>query len=552
MRLAAATDVALPAPAAVAHNQRIQTRGGLLAHVSREARWVWVAVLGFVATSAWWLTQDDRVPDWDSGIHEYYATLVHDQIAHGQLTQPFTNYNSYPPLVHLVGGLSAFLVGSHPTALILSSNIVFVPLLAFGCFGVGKLAYGPRAGLLAAVLALGSPIVVSTMHEYYLDVPQAAMVSVSAWALLASRHLERVGVAALAGGLAGLALLTKETSVVFLAGIVLVSFLRAGRHRLRGQLAFALGACLVAGPWYVYHAAQVSSSLRIIGGLAPPGRSPPLFSSASLTWYGWNLVNQQVLAPFAIALLIGGALAVKRLLRGRLAATNLEPDLLGGLVVSYVGMTLLLHKDPRYTLPMLVYLAVLATGWISTIGLRWWRRGLSAGVVVLAAIYLIGLSAGIGGAVRIPLPAAKRTLVDPNQLTLYETTGWLRGGPVHDGDIQGLLSGLHAAGVQDLLLPAGSNVVDFNKPGLSTMAIADGLHVNDAGAFPTEQQASLIRRVAGPAPGVPPCQQLNDGSAIYAIRGVASGLDPELMRDPSDPQRSYTLICPGRPALAYP
>ena len=428
---------------------------------------------------------------------------------------------------------------------------MFVPLLAFGCFGVGSVAYGRRAGLLAAVLALGSPMVTSTMHEYWLDTPQTAMIAVTVWALLASRHFERIGISALAGVLAGLALLTKETSVVFLAGIVLVTVVRGGPSRSRGVLAFALGACLIAGPWYVDHASQLGSTFSLIGGLTPPERSPPRFSWASFTWYGWNLVNEQVLAPFALAFLVGAALALRRVLRRGLAATNVEPELLAGAFVSYLLMTLLVHKDPRYTLPMLVYVAVLATGWITTLERRRWRASLSAAVVALATLYFVGVSTGLGGSVRIELPGAKQTIIDENQLTLYETTGWVRGGPVDDADIQALLTGLRAAGIRDVLLRTGSDPVDFNRDGLAAMALADGLQVNDAGAFPDDQRATLVRSTGAPG-APPPCQRMNDGSSIYVVAGDVTELDPSLMRDPGHPGRRFTLICPGRTSVTYP
>ena len=437
-------------------------------------------------------------------------------------------------------------------ALILSSNIVFVPLLAFGCFGAAKIAYGPRAGLLAAVLALGSPMIVSTMHSYYLDGPQAAMVAISVWALLASRHFQRVEIAAVAGVLSGLALMTKETSAVFLAGIVLVSALRAGRKHYRGQLAFALGACLVAGPWYIYHAGELSSTLSAVGNLNyTPLQSPPRFSGASFAWYGWNLVNQQVLLPFTLAFLVGVAVAVRRLIRGRLTAANVEPELLGGALASYLGMTVLLHKDPRYTLPILVYVAVLATGWIATLRFRRWRIGLSGAVAVTAAIYLVGLSGGIGGAVRIRLPGAQQTLLYQDQLTLYETTGWLRGGPVHDANIPALLSGLRTAGIRDVLFDPTGDPIDFNITGLTYLAVAEGLHVNEPGASRPDRQATVI--LSPPGLGAPPpCQRMNDGSRIYVVRGMLSGLDVSDMRVPGDPSLHYTLICPGRPSRVYP
>ena len=259
--------------------------------IGGEARSVcWLAVIAFVGTSVWWLTQDDRVPDYDSSAARVPGRGGPQQSwPPEQLTRPFTDYTTYPPLVHIVGALGVFVAGLHPMALILTSNIVFVPLLAFGCYGTAAgYAYGPRAGLLAAVLALGSPMIVSTMHEYYLDAPQAAMIAVSVWALLASRHFERVGIAALAGALSGLALMTKETSVVFLAGIVIVAALRAGRGRRQGVLAYALAACVVARPWYVYHAARPRGRRSARSGTpyVDSQQSPPRFSLASfeLVW----------------------------------------------------------------------------------------------------------------------------------------------------------------------------------------------------------------------------------------------------------------------------
>jgi 4-amino-4-deoxy-L-arabinose transferase-like glycosyltransferase len=517
---------------------------GLL-RISREARWVWLAVAAFVAMSVWWLGADDRVPDWDSGAHEYFAAVIHNELASGQLTRPFTDYNSYPPLVHLVGALSIFVAGLHPATLILSSNIVFVPLLAFGCFGAARIAYGPRAGVLAAVLALGSPMIVSTMHEYYLDGPQAAMIAVSVWALLASRHFERVKIAALAGVLSGLALLTKETSVVFLAGFVLVAALRAGRGGRRGILAYTLAALLVAAPWYIDHAAQIGLTYTVIGGLTPAGRAPALGSFASFSWYGWNLVNQQLFAPLTVAFAIGTVLALRRLLRRGVRAAGVEPELLAGAFVSYLGMTLVLHKDPRYTLPMLVYLALLATGWIATLSRSRWRALLSGAVVALSAIYFVGISAGIGSTVQFRLPGSL------HEITLYDTAGWLRGGPAHDGDVGALIAGLRASGVRDVVLYTGDDPVDFNDTGLSVMLMSAGLHVADAGAFPAAEQASLVLSPPGTA-GPPPCQRLNDGSRIYVVAGPALGLDAATMRDRTQPGSRYTLLCPGRRPLLYP
>lgn len=514
---------------------------------------MWLAVLLFVAMSAWWLTQDDRMPDWDSGLHEMFAATAHAELqTPGQLLRPFTDFNvAYPPLVHLLGALSIFVTGGiHPMAMILSSNVVFVPLLAFGCFGVGRIAYGPRAGLLAAILALGSPMFLSMMHEYDLDPPQAALVAVSVWAVLASRRFERVDLALLAGVLSGLAMMTKETSVVFLAGFLAVAMLRAGPRHWRGVLAYLVALGLIAGPWYVYHWHDLTASFGSLGNAAPNAfQGPARFSRRNLSWYAWDLVNLQVLAPFTLAFLVGVGLAVRRIVRKGLSVENVEPELLAGVIVSYLGMTYLAHKDPRYTLPMLVYVAVLATGWIGTLSRPKLRTALSAAVIVVAAIYFIGVSAGIGRDVRVRLPGAQNNGLATWQLTLYENDGYVRGGPVHDADVQRLLASLPSMGIKGVVADTGPDPIDFNTSGLQILALGQGLIYGPRA--PLNQEAYLILRPPG-AGGPAPCQTMNDGSGIYVVREPAPGLDPGSLRNPSNPRQHYTLVCPGRPPLVYP
>ena len=54
---------------------------------------------------------------------------------------------------------------------------IVIPLLTLSCYGVGRLLAGTRAGLLAALFALGTPMIVSEAHEAYLDPLQAALVA---------------------------------------------------------------------------------------------------------------------------------------------------------------------------------------------------------------------------------------------------------------------------------------------------------------------------------------------------------------------------------------
>ena len=161
--------------------------------------WVAGITVVFIAITFWWLMADSQVPDYDSAPHLQFAFVVRSEILAGHWSAIFTDFNSYPPLGHIVGAVGTLVGGLSVTSVIFAGNLVFVPLLIGGCYGAGKIAYGPRAGLMAALFALGAPMISSEFHEFYLDPFEASMVAVSVWALLASRRFERVGYSALAG-----------------------------------------------------------------------------------------------------------------------------------------------------------------------------------------------------------------------------------------------------------------------------------------------------------------------------------------------------------------
>jgi hypothetical protein len=514
----------------------------------REHWWVAGATAVSLAVAGWWTTADDRVPDFDSGQHLLDIFTVRYQLVSGQLTAPFTDWNNYPPLGHIVGAVGTLIGGINVPSVLMSENIVFVSLLAAGCYGAGKIAGGPRAGLLAALFALGTPIVVSQMHEVYLDLPETAMVAVSVWAILASRRFERIWVSALAGFVCSIGMLSKQTFPLFIVGFLAIVIVRGGWRRWRGIAMFILGGAGLTLPWYVYHYAELrgltsgatatgaGAAAAGAGVNAPNGITPSRFTSSNFGWYVWNLLNHQLLVPLALFLLVGIVLAVSRFARNR-DSEDVLPELIGGGAFGYLAMTYLTLKDPRYTLPALVYMAVLGTSWLPRVRprLRPWLTG-AFGIVVLANF--IAVSFGFGPTLQIVFPGAPNpSTAEARVLTFYSPNGWVRGGPVHEGDVLGLMQGLRRLGVVELEVDGGSaNSPDFNNAGLSALAIVAGLAVpgaEDLSAMgPTD--AFVLRRV--PMTTDPPaCQMLDDGTGIYVSLG-----NPLMF-----PFDETTFVCPG-------
>jgi 4-amino-4-deoxy-L-arabinose transferase-like glycosyltransferase len=506
----------------------------------------------FFAITVWWVAVDKAVPDFDAGRHLFDAFDVHDALKRGDLLGPFNVFNNYPPFVHVVGGLAALIGGVRIAPAVIGENLVFLPLLAAGCYGVGRRAFGPLAGGLAVVFALGTPMLISQLHVFMLDAPEAAMVAVAVWAILASERFARPGIAALAGLACALGMLTKQTFPVFVAGVVIVAVLRGGWRNWRGLLAFGVVLAVVGAPWYLHHLQDlrhltqgaVGAGGGSGGGAAQNqsgGVTPTRWSRKNFGWYFWNLVNLQLLLPLA-ALAIGGTVVcIVRFVRRRSPA-DLTPELVAGALCAYLGETYISLKDPRYTLPALVFMAVLGTGWIPLL-----RRQLRMAVVALLAavaiLNTIAVSFGAGSNVRITLPGAPTNSgLHERAFTLYSPDGYVRGGPSREPDVLGKMRALRRRGVQVVDFDGGSaNVPAFNLEGLRTLARIAGLRQPAVYEPQTlgPRDAFFLRRT--PLTGdPPPCGHFGDGTGLYIELG-----------NPVKPFADYTLTCPGRTPEIY-
>jgi dolichyl-phosphate-mannose-protein mannosyltransferase len=488
----------------------------------------------FIALTCWWLTQDRGIPIYDAGSHLQTVFDFHDMIQAGNLLGPF-HYNSpYPPLGMLVGTLAAFIGGVNVAAPIIGENLVFASLLAFGCYQTSRLLFGSRAGLLSVAFVLGSALVISQLHVYMLDVPEAAVVAVSIWLLLMCEDFSRPGFSALAGLAVGAGLLVKVQYPSFVAGIVLIALLRGGWRNWRGLVAFALVALAVAGPWYLDHLSQFSTFARNAGSnpATLPTNAPPTLSWANFSWYFWNILNSQLMA-FLFALLLGGTTwmflyffrhrrGVLRSLtggtgisrgeddaaptvvadhrgssaadRGLATATggespaadrgsavmaaggrvlDLRLELFAGALFAWLFITLTPDHDIRYGIPLLPYLAVIGTGWIVALPHR--LHALAIGVLLVGAIAnTLSTTIGVDGEAQVTVGPTQSVNLNeslPNRIRLYSSEKFLAAGPERDGDVPGLLQALHRGGVRNLTWAYDqSSGANFSFEGLFPLA----------------------------------------------------------------------------------
>jgi len=392
-------------------------------------------VAAIAALDVWWRTIETRPPHWDMGRHLGNSLFY----LHGfSLTDPLPfldAYRYYPPLVYWITDVFYFVSGSEALWLAILSNVVWLAVLVFATYGIGARLWNARVGWLSVVFVVTAPMVVSSSKEYMLDVPLTAMAALALYLLIRAEGFSSRRHSLLFGVACGCGLLVKWTFPFFLAlplGYALAVALAEARLRRRfapllnlagaATLAFA-----VAGTWYVHNRRVVGGDILFNNGPEGAARgNPPTRSLASALWYLWSLLNDQLYLLPLLFLVVGVAFCFRR---RELAARNRYPLLM--LVGTYLTFTLLRHKDPRYTLPMLPAAAIVATSWLEYLSGRA-RASAAAVFVSYGAVAFVAISFGtslLPKTIGFDVPS---TSFGPGQVTVFRQSGYLIGPPTKE------------------------------------------------------------------------------------------------------------------------
>ncbi len=343
----------------------------------------------------------------------------------------------------------------------------------------------------------------------------------------------------LAGALLGVALLVKTPAPVFLAGPVVVMLARGGWREWRNLGFFALAAFAVAAPYYLVHLGDYVA----LGTEATAGSDDPWtkqfgwtyegwdrLSPDSFAMYMWSAVNTQYLLPL-LALFAVGLVSAIRSVRER----RYIPELLAGLAVGYLAMTLLSVHDPRYTLPLIVYVSVIATGWIATAERGWIRNAGAAFLGVVIALNIATSSLGLLDTVKIQLPGSEPAtgeitqIVDPGALTVLDTRGYVVGGPRSDPFWEQLVDAAEEDGVST----SGISVIQGATWGTDSLGFDVLAHENGVGDTFFDDEPPLspdlevkawwtaeIYCVEDGGCLAPPCGAVEDGVVLPGAEGI--------------------------------
>jgi 4-amino-4-deoxy-L-arabinose transferase-like glycosyltransferase len=427
------------------------------------------------ALNVLWRTLESRPPHWDMGHHLANSIVYLHGFSFAHPVHFLDAYLFYPPFVYWVTDVFYATFGSEAMWVAVLSNIVWLAVLVFATYGIGRRLWNSRVGWLSVVFVVTAPMIVSSSKEYMLDLPLTAVAALSLYLLMRADGFTNRRYSLLFGIWCGCGLLVKWTLPLVLALPVVHATATALTHarvrrRFRPLLNLAGAAALtfaVAGTWYVHNFRQVvGASLYYSGPEGVMRGNPPVATLESALWYLWNLLDTQLyLIPFLFVL--AGILFCFR--KRELAARNVYPILM--VVGTYATFTLLRHKDPRYTLPMLPALAIVATSWLEYLSQRARVWGATV-LVAYGAIAFLAISFGTSLLPKSITFDAPSTSFGPPVVTLFGQHGYIIGPPTHenwhqDDPFRTIASFPQA---ERSFAYEGPDTVWFNKHGLSYYA----------------------------------------------------------------------------------
>ncbi|APW36766.1 hypothetical protein RD110_05815 [Rhodoferax koreense] len=329
-----------------------------------------IALLALSAFAAFIFLSSPRNGDFwwfDSSRHAMNGVFIRDFILEGGLRHPIEyakayyekypgiNIGFYPPFLYVTAApFYALLGASHDVAQLV------IGLYALGAgvciYLICLRAMDGLTALAIAICVLASPGVLLWARQVQPDVPAAALLLATAYSLI--RHLQggrRAWLFATALCL-GLAMLTRVQTVFAVPAVLFFVFgpRYEGRPALRIRLtALAIGS-LVALPAVLMAAyfSQMNQSLVV----QMAGR-PAFLSWQNWFWY-FNVLPRQIGWPAVVFVLAGiGAGCMVSLRRGMPVPMRV---VLAMLCCSWLFFTVVSNKEPRFNLPSLPLLFILA------------------------------------------------------------------------------------------------------------------------------------------------------------------------------------------------
>ncbi|MCF7907331.1 MAG: glycosyltransferase family 39 protein [Candidatus Omnitrophica bacterium] len=302
---------------------------------------------------------------------------------------------AWPPLIYLISWL---LVPSHFSlfSIRLYVDFLFFSLLIISVYFLGKKIFNKKTGLLAAFLISFYPSVYFSSRQFGLDLPLTTFTALCTCFILYSESFSRRGYSLLFGLSLGLATWAKLQIAFFLlvplCWETFKIFSKAVEKKSKSLFNLILSLAVTFILFWVYWGSKLQSAwvsfCEYATFLYPSFKNNlfilsepeiPIFSISNMFFYPSQMLNYTswvLFALFVIALILSWRYKMKR--RGFFLAS---------LIVPYLIYTFISMKWARYTLPFLVFIALISAWSIDSLRRKYLKKFMLRGII----IYCLGV-----------------------------------------------------------------------------------------------------------------------------------------------------------------
>ncbi|MFB2976581.1 glycosyltransferase family 39 protein [Microseira sp. BLCC-F43] len=364
-----------------------------------------------------WFALDRNIPYWDqadylTGTLNYWQALQHPQWFSPQWWTSFWQITTkVPPLTYIAAAIIQNLFGRGPDQATIV-NLFFSAILLISVYGLGEKLFNRQVGLWAAFLCQVLPALYRYRLDFLLDYPVTAVVTFSFYCLtlwkIKTAETQRTQRrreeeerdpplpplvkggfsgwfwAGMFGLSLGLALMVKQTALLFLLTPILWVEAGAFRQRAWGKIGQLIGASclsvLVFGAWYRTNWLLMLTSGKRATIDSAIAEGDPALNTIDAWIYYWKILPYLVSWPLLLVPIVGILLYFWKQISKTESIFKFSPAqphtrtaasfkwLAIFLVGGYLLGSLNINKDARYILPLLPVGAILLA-----YGLTLWR-----------------------------------------------------------------------------------------------------------------------------------------------------------------------------------
>jgi 4-amino-4-deoxy-L-arabinose transferase-like glycosyltransferase len=302
-----------------------------------------------------WITLNNVPPTWDASLHTVLSIKFYEYVASHLTNFNFVDFlkisEYYPPFVHWVGAILAWVGGENYKVVSFSGTIFFLLAIAFQFLLVKSVTKNSRVAIFAAFFFSFFLTNYQQSRDHMLDIPLTALILLSLYFLQKQKIL-------LFFLFAALAFLTKWYAIVYLFIPFLSFLLETSRERQLVSstlIKLSLGMLLfllVAAPWYSVNFARIFAITQKTS-TAEFWNPQNLISLGNLFFHLKLIIMFQTTFAGFLLFLISVLLLLVTKFRPKIALF-----LIITIIFNYLVFTAVPNKNIRYLIPLTPFFAM--------------------------------------------------------------------------------------------------------------------------------------------------------------------------------------------------